>query len=412
MDKHERSILRVTCVAHMFAHFYELVFPAMTMYVVMDLGVKRQEVFKAAFLLYLLYGCLAPVWGFISDRLGLTKTLGTGMFIAGCGGILAGVLQSMVSLWISLGVIGLGIACIHPACMGLISKAIARRGAALGTFGIWGFWGIISAPLVGGIGGYYWGWRPTMIVTGILGILAGLTSFALKVNIHRDHEKTVTARITSKKAMICFLLLCLCMTMTGMIYRANMVILPAFMEERASALSGWLNQQQWIGISEIGGRGGSVKTLGATLLLSFAYMLGIIGQMMGGYVADRFDLRWGYFTFFLMALPFAIGMIYFSEWAFVFTTGFFMIFTLGTQPLENSLLAWLTPPRWRSTFYGFKFILTFGLAANVVWFIDAENMGSIYMTLSGIIILAMIFVLILARVSRGIDMKQYVAVDS
>ena len=36
------------------------------------------------------------------------------------------------------------------------------------------------------------------------------------------------------------------------------------------------------------------------------------------------------------------------------------------QPIENSLFAQLTPERWRSTAYGLKFTLTFGIGASAV----------------------------------------------
>ena len=38
-------------------------------------------------------------------------------------------------------------------------------------------------------------------------------------------------------------------------------------------------------------------------------------------------------------------------------------FLLGMQPLENTLVAGLTPVRMRSSAYGMKFILTFGVGA-------------------------------------------------
>ena len=44
----------------------------------------------------------------------------------------------------------------------------------------------------------------------------------------------------------------------------------------------------------------------------------------------------------------------------------YMFFMLGMQPIENSLVAVLTPPRLRSTGFGMKFILTFGVGSLAV----------------------------------------------
>jgi hypothetical protein len=43
--------------------------------------------------------------------------------------------------------------------------------------------------------------------------------------------------------------------------------------------------------------------------------------------------------------------------------GFFL---LGMQPVENTLVARLTPPSLRSSAYGMKFVLTFGVGALAV----------------------------------------------
>ncbi len=41
----------------------------------------------------------------------------------------------------------------------------------------------------------------------------------------------------------------------------------------------------------------------------------------------------------------------------------YFFFLLGTQPIENTLVAKLTPKKFLSTAYGLKFIFTFGVGA-------------------------------------------------
>jgi hypothetical protein len=57
---------------------------------------------------------------------------------------------------------------------------------------------------------------------------------------------------------------------------------------------------------------------------------------------------------------------YTSEYGLFFAAALFAFFALGMQPIENSLFAQLTPDRWRSTAYGLKFTLTFGIGASAV----------------------------------------------
>jgi len=51
---------------------------------------------------------------------------------------------------------------------------------------------------------------------------------------------------------------------------------------------------------------------------------------------------------------------------FAFTMGY-VFFSVGMQPIENSLVAQLTPEKLRSTSYGIKFICTFGVGSLSVY---------------------------------------------
>jgi hypothetical protein len=101
------------------------------------------------------------------------------------------------------------------------------------------------------------------------------------------------------------------------------------------------------------------------------YVLGIFGQALGGRIADRYSLKWGYFIFFCAALPFILAVAMLQNALLVPAAGMFLLFTVGMQPIENSLLAYLTPVRWRSMSYGIKFTLTFGAGSFAVKIVGA-----------------------------------------
>ena len=381
------------------------------MYVVRDLNVEVNVIIKAGFLLYLLYGCLALPWGMLADKYGSTKALAVSMVISGLGAVLSSCATSVNQLFYSLSLVGCGIACAHPAGMASITKGIAQRGAALGTYGIWGSMGIISAPFIGGIGGYFFGWRNVLILSGCVSILAGLYTWRLKLNEFRSSDKTVTSEMSSKSALKCFLWLLLSMTLAGVNYRANIVTLPVYFEERAANLLTSMMEQGWFFVSRFIGSGENTMTFAATMLVSFAVLVGMFGQKLGGKIADSYDLRWGYFCFFLLCLPLLIIMSVSSGWTLFISSALFLMFSLGMQPIENSLVARLTPPRFRSTAYGIKFVLTFGLAALAVnlvaWCREIGGSPYVYKALVVVQILLLISIAILIFVSRGQDMKQY-----
>jgi MFS family permease len=99
----------------------------------------------------------------------------------------------------------------------------------------------------------------------------------------------------------------------------------------------------------------------------------MVGQLLGGRVADRFELRWAYLAFFTGALPFLLLMSVLDGPLLVLMAGGFVLFSLGMQPIENSLVAVLSPPQWRSVSYGIKFTLVFGAGSLAVYLVGFVN---------------------------------------
>lgn len=415
MDAKEKEILWLTCIAHALTHFFEVLLPAVTIFVYQDLRTEMPTlrittVIQVGTMMYLLYGLLALAWGPVADRFGAKYALAAGMFFSGAGYIVAGLAHSIAAMWVAFAVVGVGIAAYHPAGLALISKTISQRGRALGINGICGTIGFMTAPLFGGICGYVYGWRITFVIAGIIGIVAGLSMFLLRGRENRDTEKTVVAPVAGDKSMFYFAIFCIAMAVNGIVYRGNIIAMPLVFEENMASVMGWLDNRTWLGIDGIGGRDGEIMTLGATLLLTFVYTFGMVGQKLGGMAADRYDLRWAYFGFFSVAsLPLlGIGML--SGWPLVAAAAIFITFSLGTQPIENSLVARLTPPRWRSTFYAVKFIFVFGVGTLAVYIVSgAKNVwgtGSVYYILSLAMVLLLLLIGGLIYISRETNLHQ------
>ncbi|MCK4774762.1 MAG: hypothetical protein KAT30_08245, partial [Candidatus Krumholzibacteria bacterium] len=145
-------------------------------------------------------------------------------------------------------------------------------------------------------------------------------------------------------------------------------------------------------------------TLAATVLTSLVLVTGIFGQMMGGRLADRMDLRYAYLLVHGLSLPFILAMALTTEYWLALSAALYVCFSLGMQPIENSLIAALTPSRWRSTSYAVKFILNFGIGSTVVYLIgpvkNAFSLSTVYIFLAGVtflLVLSIVALLIAAR---------------
>jgi MFS family permease len=186
-----------------------------------------------------------------------------------------------------------------------------------------------------------------------------------------------------------FLVLLVAMMLGGVVYRATTVTLPAYFEMQ--------NQDLYLNFMAIVGQGGSANVF-ATLITSFIYLVGMAGQYYGGRVGQSVDLGKGYLIFHLITIPAVLVMAVTSNMPLVIFAMIHSFFLLGMQPLENTLVARLSPPELHSSAYGLKFILTFGVGAlsvNMVTSIKASyGFSGVYVglafvstTLVGVILL-------------------------
>ena len=374
MPKHETRILFFCCAAHFLTHFYVLTFPALIMPISRDLGLPLSQVVSIGFTMYLLYGVLAVPWGYVSDRWGHKWAMALGVITAGLGMAAAAVLNKPSLMALAFTLIGIGCAAYHPSGMALISQGIARRGRALGINGIWGNAGIAAAPFAAGWLNYAFGWQKSLMVLGAMGVLLGIATFLFSAPVMRGTDKIKLEPLENRTARRLFLVFALGMVFSGFMYRSFTVILPSFLEFRLGSVTMFIKELLVSRFARIEQRAG-FDTLIANLVATSIYIIGILGQAIGGRVADRYSLKWAYLCYFCLAAPFAVAMVFLDSALLILAGGLFVFFSLGMQPVENSLVAFLTPARWRSMSYGIKFTLLFGVgsfAVNLVSFTESR----------------------------------------
>lgn len=375
MDLTEKKILAFTSFGHFFTHFYMLVFPVLLLPITRSLGMPIEAILPKSFLMYLLYGLLAMPWGFLADRFDPRIVMGSGIVFAGCGFLISGLLRDPAFLALSLALVGIGCAAYHPSGLSLLSKGLRSRGRALGLNGIFGNLGIASAPFAAGALNYALGWQTTLIILGGAGICIGVVCLIVPFSVDRETDKQQASVVSRENVVRLFVNLCAIVTVFGLLYRGFTLILPTFLETRLAdtfeaahaAVTG--DGPARIFPEEQG-------SLLAAMVTGGAYLLGMFGQAVGGRLADRFDLKKAYLGFVCLAVPFLLLLRFGRGPALAVFAGFFAFFTLGLQPIENSLYAMLTPPRWRSLAYGVKFTLVFGIGSLSVFLINKVKVAS------------------------------------
>jgi MFS family permease len=413
MDSNEKRILVFTSAAHYLTHFFVLVFPTLVMPISRDLSLEPAAVITIAFPMYLSYGALAIPWGYLSDRIDPRWMMGAGLIIAGVGFVASGLAESADGLALCLGLIGVGCSAYHPTGLALLSKGIRVRGRAMGINGLWGNFGIASAPLVSGTLTYLLGWQSTLLAFGLLGVLLGIACFAVPFSTGRDDLQRGSS-VAGRQAVTLFLILCGAMVFSGLMYRGYTVILPTFFESKLADLGALLPsfESALADLARLPSdlvaddrAAPDVGTLLATLITCVVYLLGMVGQLIGGWVADRFELRRAYLVFFVCALPFLVSLGFVEGPLLIPLAGGFILFALGMQPVENSLVAMLTPPQWRSVIYGVKFTLVFGAGSLAVYFVSFASrtygLGAVIPLLCLFLAMVIGMIVVLLVASRG-----------
>ena len=398
MISNEKKIIIITSYCHFLSHFYMLIFPSLVIPLTKYFEMPIPEVLSLGFLMYLLFGLGALPMGIVTDLWNGRRMLTLYLVGLGAFSLLAGAARQPTFLVMSLTFIGIFASIYHPAGMGLISKGCKRRGYALGINGVFGNLGLGLAPIVTGITTYWFGWRTIYVVLGASVLLSSIILFLVPIDETPVQTVASDTEGDKKQYLPYFALLCVCMMLAGFCFRGTSVVIPAYFEQAVPFLNDILDNLSFIKLS-------GTKTLAATALTSFVYFFGMLGQMTGGRLADKVDLRLGYFSFHLIALPFMVLMTQFTNIPLLIFTMGYLFFALGMQPIENSLVARLTPERLRSTSYGFKFIFTFGVGSLSVFtakhLIEYYGFVHVFWLQAGVIVLLLLTIALLIFLTRN-----------
>ncbi|MBI3938825.1 MAG: MFS transporter [Betaproteobacteria bacterium] len=332
-------------LGHSYTHVLVLLYPTVVLALEPVFGLSYGELIVLMTGGSFLYGLGALPAGWLGDRwstLGMMVVFFVGM---GAATILTGLASTPLGIAVGLGLIGLFASIYHPVGMAWLVRNAENRGRALGINGVFGAVGMASAALIAGWLTDLVSWRAAFIVPGAICLATGLTLWVLVGNGYlRDSARDVKpGPAPSRESMVrAFFVLSVTMVCAGLLFQSFSIAMPKVFAERLGTFTG-----------------GTVA--GAGTLVSVIYACGVLAQLVGGHLADRYPLQSVYRLLYLAQVPALLLVAAFSGLPLFFSVAAAMMLGTIAVPVENSLLSHYSPEKWRGTAFGAKFMLSIGV---------------------------------------------------
>ncbi|MDX1482894.1 MAG: MFS transporter [Alphaproteobacteria bacterium] len=341
-----------------------------------------------------LVGVLAPLAGYLGDKWSTPGMMVVFFVGSGAATIACGLAEDPLTLALALAGLGTFAAILHPVGMAWLVRSAVNRGMALGVFGVSGSVGvatagIVAAALMNGIS-----WRAAFIVPGAVCLATGLILLGfIAAGLVRDERRDRVSydEPTRSEVLRAFFALSATVFLGGLIYQGTQVAMPKALTLRLPGLEdgGWL---------------------AAGSLFTMIYLIGGMMQLGGGWLADRYPLKWVYLWTYVFQVPFLFAAAALTGIPFVLAAVVMVTLNVGSLPAENGLLARYTPVRWRGSAFGAKFVLSLGVApvaVQLVAWIQGATGGFfwLFVLLGSASMLAVIAILLLPGDERGLVPK-------
>lgn len=358
-------VLTFSCIGHSLDHIFMLIYPTTVIALEAEFGRPFGELIAFMTPSVFLFGAGAIPAGWLADRWSARGMLIIMFLGMGAASVATGFARDPFEVALGLAAIGLFASIYHPVATAVVVRYATKRGRDLGINGVFGGIGIGSGPLIAGILTDTLGWREAFIIPGIVSILVGI-AFALMVreiatsDAADRHTNGVRGSVRAVAAI--FALIVTAGVCVSFLYQSETVAMPKIFEQRLTFLEGDL---RWVG-----------------LYTAVVFYFGAAAQFGGGLLADRFHMKWLVAGALFLQLPICWLALHATDWP-MFTIAVFMaVFTLGLQPVVDSLVAHYVPSAWHARAFGMRFlagIVTSSAAVPAVGWIHASTGDFVWM---------------------------------
>jgi MFS family permease len=253
-------MLAITFFTHFTNDGFELVLPTLLPLIVKEFSLTYSQTGFLAGSMAITLGGGQFLTGYLADRTGKRKMLiASGLLCVSVSFYFMGIADTYWELLIWNLLAGLGASVYHPVSVSLLSQIFSeRKGRALGIHGGGGNLGMALFPLISGILAELYGWRSVFRLFPLLGIVICIFFLVIAKEKSVKQDSIELQHLIDHKIIIVIFSL----GFVSMASRGLHIFLPL----RLSALS--------------------YSSTDFGLFLSLFNGLGVIGQLIGGYLSD------------------------------------------------------------------------------------------------------------------------------
>lgn len=237
--REERRALRLLQLVALVSTLDRFAMPPMLIAIAADLGVPLAHVVQAAGAYFLAYGLLQPMWGMVSDRLGIVRTLRIALLLAALATALSAAADSTLALGVSRSLAGACFGAAFPAALIYLGDTVPaeRRQRSITSLMVGVATGTASASVAAGVVADLLSWRLAFLTTGLGALVLTLALVRLREpTVTREHRGIVAPLLAVARSRATVLVLLLAFT-EGAVLLGTLTLLPPAVEESGVSAS-------------------------------------------------------------------------------------------------------------------------------------------------------------------------------